>query len=371
MLTYFIFVFLMIITLISLMIINIVNQNLNATGTSIPISELKIIDPKINKIITEKTTNKQLNQELTYALTYPYPVRSNPHFYIVIATYDRPDKSTYKFLTRALNSLKNQTYQDFEVIIVGDKYENDEEFKSYANLLHNQQITLINLEKPGERNELTGHKLWCNAGLTAMNRGIKEIENKNGEWYVHLDDDDYYTNDHLEILAENITYSKNSNFLFTQSQYKDLNEKFPHPHILYPTENNNLLQRCLLMHSSICVNIKELKTRYEISDDAADAHFYDCLKQNEGEKLIVRFIPCITVYHLREYNQPEFEERKKGPFITKNDKYFWVEADPCPETDSFFFISTKNLNLFSKHKKSYEFDRYIKNKENYYVYSNK
>ena len=46
---------------------------------------------------------------------------------ISMATYCRKDGSTIKYLSRALDSVFNQTHQDFKIYLIGDRYENLEE----------------------------------------------------------------------------------------------------------------------------------------------------------------------------------------------------------------------------------------------------
>ena len=46
-------------------------------------------------------------------------------FAVTIATYQRKDGKTPQLLKRALDSVFNQTHQDFRVFIVGDNYEDD------------------------------------------------------------------------------------------------------------------------------------------------------------------------------------------------------------------------------------------------------
>ena len=47
---------------------------------------------------------------------------------IVIATYQRKDGTTPFFLQKALDSIFSQTYQNFKIFLIGDKYEDNEEF---------------------------------------------------------------------------------------------------------------------------------------------------------------------------------------------------------------------------------------------------
>ena len=49
---------------------------------------------------------------------------------IVIATYQRFDGSTPALLKRAIESVKNQTHQDYTLIVIGDKYEDNNEFEN-------------------------------------------------------------------------------------------------------------------------------------------------------------------------------------------------------------------------------------------------
>ena len=42
---------------------------------------------------------------------------------IRILTYQRKDGKTPFFLRRALESIKNQTYKDYKIFLIGDKYD--------------------------------------------------------------------------------------------------------------------------------------------------------------------------------------------------------------------------------------------------------
>ena len=52
---------------------------------------------------------------------------------IVIATYQRFDGSTPTLLKRAIESVKDQTHQDYTLIVIGDKYEDNKEFENICN----------------------------------------------------------------------------------------------------------------------------------------------------------------------------------------------------------------------------------------------
>jgi glycosyltransferase involved in cell wall biosynthesis len=48
---------------------------------------------------------------------------------VTIHTYQRADGQTPIFLAKAIQSIINQSYQDFKIFIVGDKYEDNQEFE--------------------------------------------------------------------------------------------------------------------------------------------------------------------------------------------------------------------------------------------------
>ena len=59
---------------------------------------------------------------------------------IVISTYQRPDGRTPELLSRCLNSVKDQKYQNYKVFLIGDKYEDNDEFNTFG-------VDTIDLEK--------------------------------------------------------------------------------------------------------------------------------------------------------------------------------------------------------------------------------
>lgn len=100
---------------------------------------------------------------------------------VVIPTYNRS-----KELARAIKSVLNQTYQDFEILVVDDGSEED--LRTVCDSFNDQRIKFI-------RNET-----HTNANV-ARNRGIKEAQ---GEYIAMLDSDDEYLPHHLNRRIEKI-----------------------------------------------------------------------------------------------------------------------------------------------------------------------
>jgi hypothetical protein len=97
-------------------------------------------------------------------------------------------------MERALPSVLNQTYENLEVLVVGDGCGDDvaaavngtgDKRVKYLNLAHHNGYP----SRPSDR--------WLVAGSLPMNYGI---ENAVGAWLAPCDDDDALTPDHVEVL---------------------------------------------------------------------------------------------------------------------------------------------------------------------------
>lgn len=126
-------------------------------------------------------------------------------FSIVIPLYNKELS-----IGNTIQSVLNQTYQDYEIIIVNDG--------STDNSLHvveqikDSRIRIIN--KPNE------------GVSSARNRGIKEAKY---EWIAFLDGDDLWRNDHLEEITKMMQVFSNEKIYVTSFQYSDGRDMFRHP----------------------------------------------------------------------------------------------------------------------------------------------
>ena len=108
---------------------------------------------------------------------------------VIIPTYNR----TEFLCQRALPSVLNQTYQDFEIIVVGDGTEpgTGERIEE----LNDSRIRFYNL--PRFQYPEDHHLRWGLSGLAARNYGLDHAK---GEYIAALDDDDEMLPDALETL---------------------------------------------------------------------------------------------------------------------------------------------------------------------------
>jgi glycosyltransferase involved in cell wall biosynthesis len=118
----------------------------------------------------------------------------SPEFSIIIASYlsNYKDCATYreqKFI-RAVDSCLNQTFKDFEIIIVADgclrtKILFDKYYSSF------EQVKLVEIPK-----QIAFSGKIRNAG----------IDNATGRYITYLDTDDKLGRNHLQIIADNLAY---------------------------------------------------------------------------------------------------------------------------------------------------------------------
>ena len=181
---------------------------------------------------------------------------------IRILTYQREDGKTPFFLRRALESIKNQTYKDYKIFLIGDKYDDGVEFSEIAtSIIPKENIYFHNLDVAYEREkyDFGSMQLWCAGGTKASNYCIDKLLEEGYSWSCHLDHDDYWENDHLESVANSLS-KLGDDYIFaaTKSTYKGnriLPSKNDGHEIYYPLNGD-------LIHSSVCVNWKEVPLRF-------------------------------------------------------------------------------------------------------------
>ena len=182
------------------------------------------------------------------------------NFSIVITTYQRKDGNTPKYLKRALQSIFDQVYHLFKIYVIGDKYENNEEFESIFNEFPKDKIYFENLPIAHERDKYTDKTLvWKYAGCFANNYGINKSISDGYEYVCHLDHDDEWYPNHLSSLNDAIIKT-NSLWLCTKSEYGHF--------MVYPMVNSDLELVEFnpkpegLIHSSTCINFKKIPLRH-------------------------------------------------------------------------------------------------------------
>lgn len=107
---------------------------------------------------------------------------------VIIPTYNR-----FKFLLNAINSVKEQTYKNVEIIIVNDG-STQEDYYNFDFTKLDSRIRMIHLKENFRRK-------YKKSSPAANGRNIC-IENSKGKYIAFLDDDDFWLPNKLELQIE-------------------------------------------------------------------------------------------------------------------------------------------------------------------------
>jgi len=117
-----------------------------------------------------------------------------------------PYYKNIEFIEKTIDSILNQTYQNFEVIIIYDD-ENQNDLRVIKQLIYNQNKIKLIINKKN-----------IGAG-PSRNVGIL---NANGDYIAFIDSDDYWDSDKLTVQ---LNFMLNQNIDFTHTSYKIVDEK--------------------------------------------------------------------------------------------------------------------------------------------------
>ena len=241
---------------------------------------------------------------------------------VVIPTYRRSDS-----LLRAINSVKNQTYPDVEIIVVNDNQVGDEfSLDLYAKMRafeSDDNVFLIEQEKHIN-------------GAAARNAGIRRAK---GEYIAFLDDDDYWDSHKIEHQMKVL-----KNLDSSWGAVGCMSVHFNDENILYvstPHKDGYIFHE--VMQRAIGLGTGSLLMRRESVDDAG--YFDESLTRHQDIQFFGYFCSKYKVKLLREYlyyvdhkdasNRPDVKAIKK----VKQDFYHSVK----PLIDS---MSRRDRNKF-------------------------
>ena len=183
---------------------------------------------------------------------------------ITIHTYQRADGQTPKLLTRAIQSIVNQSYQNFKIFIVGDKYEDNEEFENIIRFFGiGDKLVYENLSFAHERDKYLGVNnvaLWNCGGANALNHANNLAKSHGITKVCHLDHDDVWLPNHLESIYKAILEKENPAFIHTLSQYLN-NPVFPQM-IWDGKVIEHYPSYCNLIHSSVYYDLEQIHFSY-------------------------------------------------------------------------------------------------------------
>lgn len=180
---------------------------------------------------------------------------------VSIATYQRADNKTPFYLKRALDSIFNQTYSNFKIFLIGDRYENSIEIENIISKYPSSKLYFKNLPIAKERDNYSDKKaIWSYGGVNAINNSIIISRKEGFEYICHLDHDDHWKPNHLEEI-NNCIIKTGADWMCTKSTHISPDRFLPNFESTskfvegYPISSK-------LIHSSVCMNFKKIPLLY-------------------------------------------------------------------------------------------------------------
>lgn len=207
---------------------------------------------------------------------------------VVIPTYERPDGKTNELLIRALNSVRAQTFKNYRIFLVGDKWKKLRELKKIADhfACHCVNITYA---KERDRYEFGDYRLFCAGGVNATNKGIEIALEKGYSHVCHLDHDDYWREDHLELIS-----GKADNYFMVSTRATYMNGTLPK----LESSREFFPIPCGIIHSATSVNFAQTDLRFrDCFEKTGTAWPADADLWNRLSDKVAYFIDELTCFH--------------------------------------------------------------------------
>jgi len=133
----------------------------------------------------------------------------NPLVTVCVPTFNRGAI----LVERAVESVLNQTHTNLELMIVGDHCTDDTE--QLLSKISDPRLRFLNLQsrKKSYRQNIENH--WLVGGAAPANAAMKLAT---GKWIARVDDDDTWTDDHIEKLLK---FAIDGNYEFVSALYEE------------------------------------------------------------------------------------------------------------------------------------------------------
>lgn len=238
-----------------------------------------------------------------------------PFFSIIIPTYNRSEK-----LKNTITSVLNQTFEDFELLIMDDGSTDDTEtvVKSF-----NDSRVLYTWESNSR------------GPATPRNRGIKIAK---GQWISFLDADDLWYPQRLMIVFNSIKKFPNSDVFCHNEMLHNWDSKIKSPIFYGPFTKNfyeNLLKRgnCLSTSATTIRNslINKYNIEFNISEDYVIVEDYDFWLKLAFHNAYFYFIPDVLgeyVIQNDNISHDNYKSYKSEKNVLKNHVYNVQKFDP-------------------------------------------
>lgn len=274
---------------------------------------------------------------------------------VIIPTYKGSNS-----IKKALISLVNQTYKDFEVIVVDDNGAGTEEQIKTQHVVQQFQNTL--------QIKYCVHD--CNKnGAAARNTGIN---NSSGQYIAFLDDDDIYLKDRLRSAVCELDNNKQKDVLFCSVLIRRNGKLIE---IIKPDYSDDI-QKSLILNTSLFGTGSNIFFRRSVLDDVKG--FDETYARRQDNEFLLRVLEIHTYVIINQIeiikcnngsvNIPSYEKLKKSNVkyyedfkkclnrLSKEELQIFYER----ENARLFFCSLMKENVEVKKSAKFELEKYRK-----------
>lgn len=245
----------------------------------------RLLELKVNDDVYMKFPGSENDYKINY---YKYPILEykfyrkdqddiNPLISIVIPTYNRE-----KNLKNALDSIFKQTYNNFEILLVGDNC------PVLENFVINYEFSKDNRFKYFNLNENNG-----SGGAVPRNYALKMM--CNSKWVAYLDDDNEWMPNHLESLVKCKNNNPDAMYVFSSMIIDGKKLLFDEPKL------GRIDTSCVMHKHELCIKYGLWKNRIE----AGYAHDWEFFSRWKNEKWAIT--KEFTLLYNTEYNGQTYD----------------------------------------------------------------
>lgn len=261
----------------------------------------RLKDPEINKFIQR---HAELNRAYLKRKWGNGSIPNKHSIAVIMATYQRSDKTTPQLIEKTLLTLKAQTYKNFKLFLIGDRYDNREEFESFVDHLEGVTTDLINLDHITERDFYSegDPKLWNTGGVTALNKGIKLAIKDKYDFITFLDHDDLWEPYHLQNMADALSEDPRRALCATRGRH--FNGALLPDKSMHPGGDDYFPKAGQVLKSAVCYNRRLIPISFDPNcEGPADANLWDKISEYMEENNLKGYlINKETVKHPDENN---------------------------------------------------------------------
>ena len=234
-----------------------------------------------------------------------------------------PNFNSSEFVTSSINSIKNQTYKNWNLIIVDD-CSNDKTKKILKKFNNNKKIKIVWLKK--------------NRGAAyCRNLAMKKAKSK---YLAFIDSDDIWEKNKLEMQLQ---YMEQNNFDFTYTYYKTFGLKSHKIKMPAKFDFNNFTKNTSIATSTVIIKRKIVQGIKFTETAICEDYFFKCkiLKKIKYAYCLKRFL---TRYRIRK-NSMQSSMIKNFYWIWKIN-YKYNKFNILQNFRSLFFISFNSIKKY-------------------------